>query len=99
MTAVVTGQLILQQLQATDERVRVLHFSRNFGHQMAVTAGVEHASGDAVVLIDADLQDPPEVILRMVAHWREGYHVAYGIRTDREGRPRSSSRRQKDSIV
>jgi glycosyltransferase involved in cell wall biosynthesis len=76
---------ILRQLQAADECVRVLRFSRNFGHQIAVTAGVDHASGDAVVLIDADLQDPPEVILEMVARWREGYHVAYGVRTDRPG--------------
>jgi glycosyltransferase involved in cell wall biosynthesis len=76
---------ILRQLQAEDDRVRVLRFSRNFGHQLAVTAGVDHASGDAVVLIDADLQDPPEVILEMVAQWREGYHVAYGVRTDRPG--------------
>lgn len=77
--------LILERLHASDATVRVLRFSRNFGHQMAVTAGVEHAMGDAVVLIDADLQDPPEVILRMVERWREGYHVAYGVRTDREG--------------
>ena len=76
---------VLEHLHASDESVRVLRFSRNFGHQMAVTAGVEHAMGDAVVLIDADLQDPPEVILRMVERWREGYHVAYGVRTDRDG--------------
>ncbi len=76
---------ILRQLQEEDDRVRVLCFSRNFGHQLAVTAGVDHASGDAVVLIDADLQDPPEVILDMVARWRDGYHVAYGVRTDRPG--------------
>lgn len=77
--------LLLQRLQTSDARVRVVRFSRNFGHQIAVTAGVEHASGDAVVLIDADLQDPPEVILTMVERWREGYHVAYGVRTDRPG--------------
>ena len=77
--------LVLQQLQAGDRRVRVVRFSRNFGHQIAVTAGVEHARGDAVVLIDADLQDPPEVIGEMVARWREGYDVAYGVRTDRPG--------------
>ena len=77
--------LLLQQIQSSDPRVRVVRFSRNFGHQIAVTAGVEHASGDAVVLIDADLQDPPEVILEMVARWREGFHVAYGVRTDRPG--------------
>ena len=77
--------LLLQQLQAGDRRVRVVQFSRNFGHQIAVTAGVEHAAGDAVVLIDADLQDPPEVIEAMVARWREGHDVAYGVRTDRPG--------------
>jgi dolichol-phosphate mannosyltransferase len=68
-----------------DPHVRVLRFSRNFGHQVAVTAGIEHASGDATVLIDADLQDPPEVIATMVERWREGYDVAYGQRTDRPG--------------
>ncbi|HEX8476451.1 MAG TPA: glycosyltransferase family 2 protein [Pyrinomonadaceae bacterium] len=75
----------LGELQAGDERVRVLLLSRNFGHQIAVTAGLEHASGDAVVIIDADLQDPPEVIAEMYAHWREGSQVAYGVRTDRAG--------------
>lgn len=77
--------LLLQQLQRGDRRVRVVRFSRNFGHQIAVTAGVEHAGGDAVVLIDADLQDPPAVIAEMVERWREGYDVAYGVRTDRPG--------------
>ncbi len=77
--------LLLQQLQVNDRRVRVVQFSRNFGHQIAVTAGLEHAAGDAVVLIDADLQDPPEVIREMVRRWREGYDVAYGVRTDRPG--------------
>ena len=76
---------ILGELQATDERVRVILLSRNFGHQIAVTAGLEHAAGDAVTLIDADLQDPPEVILEMVERWREGYQVAYGLRTERSG--------------
>jgi dolichol-phosphate mannosyltransferase len=79
---------MLREIQALDPRARMLRFSRNFGHQTAVTAGLEHASGDAVVLIDADLQDPPEVIGEMVARWREGYHVAYGVRTDREGETR-----------
>jgi len=76
---------ILADLQADDHHVRVVRFSRNFGHQTAVTAGLEHAKGDAVVLIDADLQDPPEVIPEFVARWREGYHVAYGVRTRRMG--------------
>jgi dolichol-phosphate mannosyltransferase len=79
---------ILAALAAADPCVRVVRFSRNFGHQVAVTAGIEHAAGDAVVLIDADLQDPPEVIAEFVARWREGYHVAYGLRTGRAGETR-----------
>jgi len=76
---------VLRELQRDDPRIRVVRLSRNFGHQLAVTAGVDHARGDAVVLIDADLQDPPEVIREMVERWREGYHVAYGVRVAREG--------------
>lgn len=70
---------------AADQRVKVLSLSRNFGHQAAVTAGLQHAAGNAVAIIDADLQDPPEVIEEMVKKWREGYDVAYGMRTAREG--------------
>jgi glycosyltransferase involved in cell wall biosynthesis len=76
---------ILEQLQQGDPCVRVLRLSRNFGHQIAGTAGLEHAAGDAVVLIDADLQDPPDVIPQMVTRWREGYDVAYGERVSRDG--------------
>ena len=76
---------ILREIERGDPRVRVLTFSRNFGHQAAVTAGVQHARGDAVVLIDADLQDPPEVIGEMVEKWREGFQVVYGVRRSREG--------------
>lgn len=76
---------ILKELQCTDNHIRIISFSRNFGHQIAVSAGIEHASGDAVVLIDADLQDPPEVILEMVERWRNGVDVAYGQREEREG--------------
>jgi dolichol-phosphate mannosyltransferase len=79
---------VLRALQAGDARVRVVLLSRNFGHQLAVTAGVEHASGRCVVIIDADLQDPPEVIAEMHARWREGADVAYSVRTDREGETR-----------
>lgn len=68
-----------------DPRIRVVGFARNFGHQIAVTAGIDAAHGDAVVLIDADLQDPPEVIHEMVGKWREGYDVVYGTRTERPG--------------
>jgi glycosyltransferase involved in cell wall biosynthesis len=65
--------------------VKVVDFARNFGHQIAVTAGMDYAQGDAVVLIDADLQDPPELILEMLAKWREGYEVVYAIRAERKG--------------
>lgn len=76
---------LLRQLQEGDEHIRVVRFSRNFGHQMAITAGLEHASGDAVVIIDADLQDPPEVIREFVEKWMDGYDVVYGVRAEREG--------------
>lgn len=68
-----------------DPRVRVLKFSRNFGHQIAITAGLDHARGDCVVVIDADLQDPPEVIQSMVDQWRQGFDVVYGVRAERDG--------------
>jgi glycosyltransferase involved in cell wall biosynthesis len=77
--------VILEELAQKDRRVRVVHFARNFGHQAAITAGMDYAQGEAVVVIDADLQDPPEVILEMVAKWREGYEVVYGKRIKREG--------------
>jgi dolichol-phosphate mannosyltransferase len=75
----------LTSLADHDTRVRVVKLSRNFGHQNAVTAGVDTARGDAVVIIDADLQDPPEVIPSMIRKWREGYDVVYGVRENREG--------------
>ncbi|HEU4714693.1 MAG TPA: glycosyltransferase family 2 protein [Pyrinomonadaceae bacterium] len=78
-------QSILIQLQLLDPHVRVLLLSRNFGHQVAVTAGLEEAVGDAVVIIDADLQDPPEVIPQMVQLWRDGNDVVYGMRIERKG--------------
>lgn len=76
---------LLRAFAAEDDRIRVVGFARNFGHQIAVTAGIDAARGDAVVLIDADLQDPPEVVHQMVAKWREGYDVVYGTRTERPG--------------
>ncbi|MCA9737084.1 MAG: glycosyltransferase family 2 protein [Gemmatimonadota bacterium] len=79
---------LLQDLARRDGRVKVLRFSRNFGHQIAITAGVDHASGDAVAVIDADLQDPPEVLVEMVARLEEGYDVVYGQRVDRKGETR-----------
>jgi glycosyltransferase involved in cell wall biosynthesis len=72
-------------LVAADRRIRVLSFSRNFGHQVAISAGIDAARGDAVVVIDADLQDPPEVIAEMHARWSEGNKVVYGVRTRRDG--------------
>lgn len=72
-------------LAAQDGRVRPLLFARNFGHQLAVTAGLDHSRGAAVVIIDADLQDPPEVIAELAARWREGYEVVYAQRSEREG--------------
>lgn len=75
----------LSALAERDYRVRVINFARNFGHQNAVTAGMDYAHGDAVVLIDADLQDPPEVIAQLVEKWREGYQVVYAVRAERKG--------------
>lgn len=68
-----------------DRRLKILRLSRNFGHQTAITAGLDAASGDAVIIIDADLQDPPEVVLEMIERWRQGYDVVYGVRISREG--------------
>jgi dolichol-phosphate mannosyltransferase len=76
---------LLRSFARDDSRIRVVGFARNFGHQVAVTAGIDAAQGDAVVLIDADLQDPPEVVHQMIAKWREGYDVVYGTRTERAG--------------
>ena len=76
---------LLHEISTADVRVRCLRLSRNFGQQVATTAGLEHARGDAVMIIDADLQDPPELLEQMYARWREGYHVAYGQRVERAG--------------
>lgn len=76
---------MIQQLASQDGRVRPIIFARNFGHQIAVTAGLDYSCGQAVVIIDADLQDPPEVILDLIAKWREGFEVVYAIRSEREG--------------
>jgi polyisoprenyl-phosphate glycosyltransferase len=71
-----------------DRRFKLLRLSRNFGHQIAVTAGLDVASGDAVIVMDADLQDPPEVALELAARWREGYDVVYAVREERHGESR-----------
>jgi dolichol-phosphate mannosyltransferase len=76
---------LLDRIAAADARVRVIHLSRNFGHQAALTAGLEHALGDVVVMIDADLQDPPELIPDMIARWSQGADVVYAVRQQREG--------------
>lgn len=76
---------VVRELAAVDPHVKGLSFSRNFGHQMAFTAGLDHASGEAVVIMDADLQDPPELLPELVAKWREGYDVVYAQRSKREG--------------
>jgi glycosyltransferase involved in cell wall biosynthesis len=77
--------VILQSIALTDPRVKLIDFSRNFGHQVAITAGMDYASGAAVVVIDADLQDPPELILEMIAKWESGYDVVYAKRIERQG--------------
>ena len=76
---------VIREFAERDERVRPVIFARNFGHQLAVTAGLDYSRGKAVVIIDADLQDPPELILDMITKWREGYEVVYAVRTEREG--------------
>ena len=76
---------IIAEFARVDGSVRLVDFSRNFGHQIAVTAGMDYARGQAIVIIDADLQDPPEVIPQMLKRWREGYDVVYGKRLKRQG--------------
>ncbi|MCL2004252.1 MAG: glycosyltransferase family 2 protein [Oscillospiraceae bacterium] len=76
---------LARAIAAKDKCVKIISFSRNFGHQTAITAGMNLAAGAAVVVIDADLQDPPRVILDMIAKWKEGYEVVYGRRTKRKG--------------
>lgn len=75
----------IHHLASTDSRVRAVIFARNFGHQIAVTAGLDYSRGQAVVIIDADLQDPPEIIPDMIAKWRQGYEVVYAVRRERRG--------------
>lgn len=75
----------IRHLAQSDPHVRPVIFARNFGHQIAVTAGLDYARGQAVIIMDADLQDPPEVIPRLIERWREGYEVVYAVRAEREG--------------
>ncbi|MEW6286848.1 MAG: glycosyltransferase family 2 protein [Chloroflexota bacterium] len=76
---------LIRELARQDEHVRPVIFARNFGHQLAVTAGLDYSRGEAVVIIDADLQDPPELIPQMAEKWKEGYEVVYAVRAEREG--------------
>ncbi|HLK93825.1 MAG TPA: glycosyltransferase family 2 protein [Polyangia bacterium] len=76
---------LLKQLAAAEPRYKILSLSRNFGHQMAITAGLDRADGEAVVVMDADLQDPPEVVRQMLAKWRQGFDVVFGVRSHRHG--------------
>ena len=75
----------MRAVAVTDPHVKIINFARNFGHQIAVTAGIDYACGKAVILIDADLQDPPEVILEMIDRWKAGYEVVYAVRSERKG--------------
>src|SRR5688572_8862611 len=75
----------MAELAAADTHVKTINFARNFGHQVAVTAGIDYATGSAVVLIDSDLQDPPEVIADLIVQWKAGFDVVYAVRTKREG--------------
>jgi glycosyltransferase involved in cell wall biosynthesis len=80
-----TSSIILRAKAKDDPRYRFIGMSRNFGHQIAITAGMDVAQGDAVIVMDADLQDPPEVVGQMIEKWKEGYEVVYGRRLSREG--------------
>jgi dolichol-phosphate mannosyltransferase len=83
-----TSSIVCEAKARADKRYRYVKLSRNFGHQIAITTGMDHASGDAVIVMDADLQDPPEVVLDMAAKWKEGFDVVYAERLSREGESR-----------
>lgn len=76
---------ILKEYSKQDDKIKLLSFARNFGHQIAVTAGIDHCTGDAAIIIDADLQDPPELIPELISKWEEGYEVVYAQRQKRKG--------------
>lgn len=75
---------LLEKISKNDPRIKIIKFSRNFGHQAAISAGIKYAKGDAVIVMDGDLQDPPEELPRFLEKWREGYHVVYAVRTNRK---------------
>jgi dolichol-phosphate mannosyltransferase len=79
---------LIKELHARDPRVKAVRLSRNFGHQIALTAGLDHALGNAVIIMDGDLQDPPEVALELALRWRDGYDVVYAVRDERDGESR-----------
>lgn len=83
---------LIRELSAKDRRVRYVSLSRNFGHQVAIAAGLDYARGEVVIVMDGDLQDPPELIPEMLARWREGFDVVYAVRELREGMPRWQAR-------
>ena len=78
---------MMSELRGRDERLKLIFLARNFGHQLAISAGLDFASGDAVVILDGDLQDPPEVILEMIPLWREGYEVVHAVRRRMHNKP------------
>ena len=84
---------LLEEIANNDKKIKVISFSRNFGHQAAVTAGLKYATGDAIVIMDADLQDPPELMPDMLKKWEEGYDVIYGKRKARKGQKRRLRKR------
>jgi polyisoprenyl-phosphate glycosyltransferase len=79
---------VIEAKARVDKRYRLIKLSRNFGHQIAITVGLDHAAGRAVIVMDADLQDPPEVVLEMIAKWKEGYEVVSAERASRQGESR-----------
>ena len=83
-----TSAIVIEAKARADRRYRLIKLSRNFGHQIAITVGLDHAAGHAVIVMDGDLQDPPEVVLAMIAKWKEGYDVVSAERASREGESR-----------
>ena len=89
----------MREKAKADKRYRIYNLSRNFGHQIAITAGMDAAQGEAVVVMDADLQDPPEVVLQMIANWKEGFSVVSAKRVEREAKVFSNAQLPRYSIV
>src|SRR5450432_4132109 len=83
-----TSSIVCEAKARADKRYRYIRLSRNFGHQIAITTGMDRAAGDAVIVMDADLQDPPEIVLDMIAKWKEGFEIVYAERLSRDGEGR-----------